>query len=136
MVNMSAAYQGRLRCRLTHGPSGSEIETDAPKDNMGEGSRFSPTDLVGEALASCVLTTMAIVAQRDGVSLDGARAEVSKEMVSSSTRRIGALPVKVTLPAKIPADYRVKLENAARTCPVHKSLHPDVKAEITFAYDA
>jgi uncharacterized OsmC-like protein len=136
MVKMSAEYTGRLRCRLTHGPSGSAIETDAPKDNMGEGSRFSPTDLVGAALAACVLTTMAIVAKRDGVELEGARAEATKEMATQPTRRIGALPVRVTLSAKIPADYRAKLENAARTCPVHKSLHPDVRAEITFVYES
>ncbi len=134
MVTMSAAYDGNLRCTLTHEPSGSTLRTDAPKDNMGEGALFSPTDLVGAALASCVLTTMAIVARRDGVELDGARAEVSKEMTSVPTRRIGALPVRVTLPARLPADYRAKLENVARACPVHKSLHPDVKIELLFVY--
>jgi putative redox protein len=134
MVNMTAEYTGRLHCRLVHGPSGSAIETDAPKDNMGEGARFSPTDLLGAALASCVLTTMAIVAKRDGVELDGARAEVSKEMASQPTRRVGSLPVKVTLPTRVPADYRAKLENAAHACPVHKSLHPDIRADITFVY--
>lgn len=135
MVNMSAVYSGSLHCRLTHGPSGSVIETDAPKDNMGKGECFSPTDLVGAALAACTLTTMAIVAKRDGVPFEGARAEVVKEMATVPTRRIGSLPVKITMPKSVPADYRAKLENAARTCPVHKSLHPDVKAEITFAYE-
>ncbi|MDE2143835.1 MAG: OsmC family protein [Elusimicrobia bacterium] len=134
MVKMSAVYEGNLRCALTHQPSGARLETDAPKDNMGKGERFSPTDLVGAAFAGCVLTTMAIVAQRDGVELRGARAEVSKEMISAPSRRVGALPLTVTLSASIPADYRAKLENAARTCPVHKSLHPDLKAEITFVY--
>ncbi|MFI5347426.1 MAG: OsmC family protein [Elusimicrobiota bacterium] len=133
MVKMSAVYEGSLRCVLTHESSGSTIETDAPKDNMGKGERFSPTDLVGAAFAGCVLTTMAIVANRDGVDLKGARAEVSKEM-TAAPRRIGALPLTVTLPASLPADYRAKLENAARTCPVHKSLHPDLKAEIAFVY--
>lgn len=135
MVNMNAVYAGDLHCRLTHGPSGSTIETDAPKDNMGRGECFSPTDMVGAALAACVLTTMAIVAKRDGVAFEGATAEVVKEMVSTPSRRIGALPVKVTMPKSVPADYRAKLENAARTCPVHRSLHPDVRAEIVFAYE-
>jgi len=135
MVNMSAVYTGTLHCRLTHGPSGSTIETDAPKDNLGRGECFSPTDLVGAALAACVLTTMAIVAKRDGVPFDGARAEVVKEMVAAPTRRIGALPVKVTMPKSIPSDYRAKLENAAHACPVHKSLHPDVKADLVFVYE-
>jgi uncharacterized OsmC-like protein len=135
MVNMTAVYAGDLHCRLTHGPSGAVIETDAPKDNMGKGECFSPTDLVGAALAGCILTTMAIVAKRDGVPFEGARAAVTKEMVTAPTRRIGALPVTVTMPKSVPADYRAKLENAARTCPVHKSLHPDIRAEISFSYD-
>jgi putative redox protein len=135
MVKMTAVYDGDLRCTLTHEPSGSKIETDAPKDNMGKGERFSPTDLVGAALAACVLTTLAIVAKRDGVELTGARAEVVKEMISTPSRRIGALPLKVTLPASVPAAYRAKLENAAHACPVHKSIHPDVRADIVFAYE-
>ena len=135
MVKMSVVYAGGLHCELTHGPSGSTIETDAPKDNMGKGARFSPTDLMGAALASCILTTMGIVAQRDGVSIEGATADVEKEMVAQPTRRIGSLPVRVTLPARLPADYRKKLENAAQHCPVHKSLHPDIQAVVTFVYE-
>jgi putative redox protein len=134
MVKMSVVYQGQLHCELTHGPSGSKLETDAPKDNQGKGERFSPTDLVGAALASCILTTLAIVAERDGVILQGATAEVGKEMIKEPTRRIGALPVTVTLPASIPSEYRQKLEHAAHACPVHKSLHPEIKLPIEFIY--
>ena len=86
MVNMSAVYSGDLRCRVTHAPSGTALETDAPKDNMGKGECFSPTDLVAAALAACTLTTMAIVAKRDGVPFEGARAEVVKEMAKGRTR--------------------------------------------------
>src|SRR5580704_11206005 len=115
MVNMTAVYAGDLHCRVTHSPSRTEIATDAPKDNMGKGECFSPTDLVGAALAACTLTTMAIVAKRDGVPFEGARADVVKEMTAQPPRRIDALPLKITMPATVPADYRAKLENAART---------------------
>jgi uncharacterized OsmC-like protein len=134
MVNMTVSYEGDLHCELTHGPSGSKLETDAPKDNQGRGERFSPTDLVGAALASCVVTTMAIVARRDGVPFDGARAEVGKEM-TASPRRIGALPLRVILPRSIPESYRPTLEAIAHTCPVQRSLHPDVKVEVSFVYE-
>ncbi len=134
MVKMKTIYTGGLHCELTHEPSNSQIETDAPKDNAGKGERFSPTDLVGAALASCILTTMAIVAERDGLRFAGARAEVVKEMVTQPTRRIGSLAVNVTLPESIPAQFRAKLERSAHSCPVHKSLHPDVQAPITFIY--
>jgi putative redox protein len=134
MVKMSVVYEGELHCVLKHEPSGTQIQTDAPKDNMGRGESFSPTDLVGAALASCILTTMAIVAKRDSVPFEGARAEVVKEM-NPQPRRIGALPVKVWLPKSIPMDYRAKLENAAHACPVHKSLHPDVRMPIEIIYE-
>ncbi len=133
MVKMAGTYTGEKHCDLIHIPSNSKIETDAPKDNQGRGERFSPTDLVGAALGSCILTTMAIVAERDGVSLGGARFEVEKEMITQP-RRIGSLKVKIMLPDKISEDYRKKLENAAHLCPVHKSLHPDIQVPLDFIY--
>ena len=133
MVKSYANYTGEKHCELTHEPSGARIETDAPKDNAGRGEAFSPTDLVGAALSSCILTTMAIVAERDGVAFAGAKAEVEKEM-SANPRRIARLGVKVTLPKALPEDYRRKLEHVAHTCPVHRSLHPDVQLPITFEY--
>jgi len=134
MVKMTAIYQGEKHCELTHEPSGSKIETDAPRDNQGKGERFSPTDLMGAALAGCILTTMAIVAERDGISLEGAKAEVDKEMIIQP-RRVGALPTRVTLPKSLSPEHRKKLENAAHHCPVHKSLHPEISAPITFTYE-
>ena len=134
MVKMNVVYTGELHCELVHEPSGSRIETDAPKDNMGKGERFSPTDLVGAALASCVLTTMGIVAKRDGVSIEGASATVVKEMVAQPTRRIGSLALKIVLPAALTPDYRKKMENCAHQCPVHQSLHPDVQLPMEFIY--
>src|SRR5690348_4197103 len=130
MVTMSIEYTGEKHCNLTHGPSQTIIETDAPRDNQGKGERFSPTDLMGAALGSCILTTMAIVAERDGVSLVGVRAEVVKEMIVQP-RRIGALRTKIFLPKRIPQEYRSKLENAAHQCPVHKSLHPEIDAVLS-----
>jgi putative redox protein len=64
MVEIQIAYQGQLRCQATHGPSGAKLITDAPTDNMGQGSSFSPTDLVAVALGTCMLTIMGIIAQR------------------------------------------------------------------------
>ena len=131
---MNILYTGQLHCELTHEPSGSKIETDAPKDNAGKGEHFSPTDLVGAALASCVLTTIGIVAQRDGVSIEGASAIVVKEMITQPTRRIGSLSVQIKMPAALSDELRKKYETAAHHCPVHKSLHPDVKIPMEFIY--
>ena len=133
MVKMDVVYTGQLHCDLTHGPSGTKISTDAPKDNMGKGEAFSPTDLVGAALGSCILTTMAIVAERDGIQFASARATVEKEM-NPNPRRIATLTVKLTLPKSLTPEQRKKMEHTAHACPVHKSLHPDIQMPMTFEY--
>lgn len=133
MVEMAVVYTGGKHCELRHGPSGSQIETDAPKDNCGKGERFSPTDLMGASLASCILTTMAIHAEREGHALEGAKARVLKEM-NPSPRKISRLPVEVTMPKGIPPESRAKLEAIANQCPVKLSLHPDIEAPIQFVY--
>ena len=134
MVKMSVLYEGELHCRLTHGPSKSEIVTDAPVDNMGKGQAFSPTDLVGAALGSCILTVMGIVAQRHNINMTDAKAEVSKEMVTTPVRRIGSLTVDIQMPQGIDPAKREMLERAGHTCPVHKSLRDDVKVSVQFHY--
>src|SRR5881227_1068332 len=123
MVEIKVVYEGQLHCTATHGPSGMTLTTDAPRDNMGKGEAFSPTDLVATALATCILTTMGIVAQRHNLDITGATAKVTKEMVSTPIRRIGRLPVTVKMPRKLSDEDQKRLENAAHTCPVHKSLH-------------
>lgn len=134
MVNMKAIYEGEKHCQLTHGPSGAHISTDAPKDNNGRGEAFSPTDLVGAALGSCMLTVMAIAAEKDGVSLLNSRMSVDKEM-HQTPRRISKLTVALHLPQALPAEYRRKLETIAHNCPVKLSLHPDLQIPVQFHYD-
>lgn len=134
MVRMSGIYQGEKHCEVKHGPSGAQIETDAPKDNNGKGEAFSPTDLVGAAMGSCMLTVMSIAAERDGVHLKGARFEVEKEM-GVNPRRIVKLNVALHMPQGIPHDYRKKLEDIAMTCPVKQSVHPDMQIPVVFHYD-
>jgi len=132
MVEISVVYEGKLRCRSTHGPSGVELITDAPKDNMGEGASFSPTDLVATALGTCMLTIMGIVAQREELDLTGTKIRVNKEMATAPVRRIGRLDVEFTVPVATTEVQRQKLIKAAETCPVHKSLHPDVEIAVKF----
>lgn len=134
MIEITATYEGNLRCVATHTPSGDTLTTDAPVDNQGKGEAFSPTDLVATALATCIMTTVGIVARREGIDLHGMQARVEKHMQTTPTRRIGRLPVRITVPGRLTPEQRKKLEAAARTCPVHHSLHPDVDAPIEFAY--
>jgi putative redox protein len=134
MVKVTSTYEGGLRCRAVHGPSGTTLVTDAPVDNHGKGESFSPTDLVATALGACMMTIMGIVAERHGLDLTGMTAETEKLMTSAPPRRIASLRTRLTIP--LPADHpqRQLLEQAAHTCPVHKSLHPEIDAAIEFAW--
>ena len=134
MVTITAKYEGDLCCTAVHGPSSATLSTDAPKDNEGLGRYFSPTDLVATALATCILTTMGIVARRHGIELKGARAKVEKHM-QSSPRRIARLPVELHVAGVFTAEQKKLLEATAHACPVHKSLHPDIDAPITVHWD-
>jgi putative redox protein len=134
MVEIQIAYEGKLRCTATHGPSGNTLFTDAPKDNMGEGKSFSPTDLVATALGTCMLTIMGIYSQRIGLDLTGTTVKVTKEMVTAPVRRIGKLSVEFTVPVPTTEEQQIKLREAALQCPVHKSLHPDVEKPVTFKW--
>ena len=131
-VRIDIEYTGDLHSECVHEPSASRIQTDAPVDNEGRGETFSPTDLVATALGSCVLTTMGIVARRHEWPMDGATATVHKHMTTDPVRRIGRLEARFAMPGSIPKDARKVLERAAHTCPVHRSLHPDVEVELAF----
>lgn len=131
-VEINGKYEGQLRVSSIHGPSGTQIETDAPVDNQGKGERFSPTDLVVTSLASCMLTIMGIVAERDGIDLSTTTYHAEKHMAADSPRRIARIVIEFKLPKNLSADQRKKLENAARTCPVHHSLSRDIEQVIKF----
>ncbi len=126
-------YNSDLRTTATHLQSGTIIETDAPTDNQGKGERFSPTDLVATALATCMITTMGIKAKTMNILLDGTTADVTKIM-ASDPRRISKIVVHIHFPKTLQIDDKEKaiLENTARTCPVERTLHPDCEREFSF----
>lgn len=134
MVKMKAIYLGEKHCKVEHEPSNSILETDAPKDNQGRGESFSPTDLVATALGTCILTTIAIVAERDNVDVANSKMSVEKVM-SANPRKIASLKTIIELPKGIPLDYRPKLELTGNNCPVKISLHPDVNIPIEYRYN-
>ena len=134
MVAIQVEYQGDLHCKAVHGPSGTELSTDAPKDNQGRGESFSPTDLVATALGTCMLTIMGIMARTLAIDIAGTTATVEKEMTATAPRMIQSLTVKIHVPHSLSSEDQQKLERAAHTCPVHKSLHPDVQTPIEFTW--
>lgn len=132
-MTSTVTYSGELRTLATHLQSGSTFETDAPTDNQGKGARFSPTDLIGTSLASCMLTTMAIKAKELESRLNGVSIETLKVM-TSAPRKIGGIQLVFKWPEHVTFSdqEKSKLEEIAWSCPVKESIHPEIKLEVNF----
>ena len=132
-MTSKVSYKGNLRTEATHIRSNTTIETDAPTDNNGKGERFSPTDLVATAMASCMLTIMGIAANKHDIEMGDIECETEKIM-APNPRRIVEVKVNMKFPEGITYNDKEKkiLEVAALTCPVIESLHPDLKKTVHF----
>jgi putative redox protein len=134
MVTFSINYTGDLHCEAVHTASQSRLATDAPVDNMGRGETFSPTDLLATSLATCIMTTMAIIARKNGLELGPMSAQVEKHMSTTAPRRISRIVIALTVPVSASHPLRETLEKAAHHCPVHLSLHPEVEQALTLSW--
>ena len=134
MVEIEINYDGELRCSAKHGLSGAIIETDAPIDNHGRGEAFSPTDLCASSLGVCMLTILGIVAKDHEVDIGDVRGRVIKEMSSDLPRRIAKITVEIEVPLPAAHPKRELIEQAAMSCPVHFSLHPDIQKEVSWKW--
>jgi uncharacterized OsmC-like protein len=135
METSRVIYTGDLRTHATHLKSGETILTDAPTDNQGKGEKFSPTDLVATALASCMMTVLGIAARTFEFNIDGTEAVVTKVMSAEPPRRIARVVVELNFPAiEYSEKEKLIIERVARNCPVALSLHPELIQEIRFNY--
>ncbi len=134
-MTSQVVYKGNLRTEATHLQSNSVIETDAPVDNNGKGERFSPTDIVAAALGSCMLTIMGMKAETMNIDLAGTTLDIQKIM-AANPRRISGVQIQFHFPDGLELSNKDKtiLENAAHTCPVAKSIHPDITIEVKFGW--
>jgi len=133
IVEITGRYTGNLGTLMVHGPSGATLRTAAPVDNQGDGSTFSPTDLASAALASCMVTLMAIEARNLDIDLAGLTFRLEKHM-ASEPRRIERVPIRMEMPAGLDREQRRRLEDAARGCPVCHSLDSGVEKTVDFVY--
>ena len=133
MSTSTILYKNNLRTEAIHTASGQVILTDAPIDNNGKGEAFSPTDLVATALASCMITIIAIAAEKNNIDVSKTSANV-KKIMGVNPRTISDIVIEIKMSKKLSEKDRIRLEKAALACPVHKSLHPEMKKDITFTY--
>jgi putative redox protein len=132
MVQMTIKYEGSLRCKVTHEPSGGVLTTDAPIDNNGKGEAASPTDLCAAALGSCMATIIGMQMEQRGLDLAGMRIEVQKEMSDYKPRRIIKLSTEIWLPAKLDDKQKRLVEQASKGCPVYQSLSSEIDKPVIF----
>lgn len=134
MATFSVKYMGDLQLECTHDASGAVIRATAPKDNGGTGDCFSASDLCATSLGTCALTIMGLYAKKHGLDIAGAAAKVTKTM-GANPRRIACVEVTFTMPAgSYSQEDKAGLEQAANTCPVCYSLHPDIEQKFTFVW--
>jgi len=134
MKTISSSYVGDLRVSSIHLQSKSKIETDAPIDNNGKGTRFSPTDLLATAYLNCMITIIGIYCDQNGITFDKCEGEVLKIMYSNP-RRVGGLDIVLDLSSNNWSDTeKRRIENAAKNCPVAKSVSPEIEINIEFKY--
>ena len=130
-MTSKAVYLGQLRVASSHLKSGEVIISDAPTDNNGKGQAFSPTDMVANALAACMLTIMGIKAMHAGINIEQTTAQVLKTM-ASNPRRISTIEIKLQMTSGIESKYRAILQAAALNCPVAKSIDPAIEQRVEF----
>lgn len=133
-VQIDTEYIGDLHCTVRHSLSGQTFTTDAPQDNNGKGDYISPTDLIAAAIGSCIATIMGIKANANNIDIKGLKIKAVKEMVNEPFRRIGRLIIDITFPRQLNEKDFAILSNVVKTCPVTRSLHPDVVIEHRFNF--
>ena len=134
METIRTVYRGELRTEATHVRSGVQIITDAPPDNQGKGESFSPSDLLAASLGSCMVTIMGIASRTNSINIDGTKIKVTKVM-AANPRRVSEIHVEFDMPQHSYTEKeKAILDNAARTCPVALSIHPDIKQVVTFNF--
>lgn len=136
MIRIDVDYLGDLHCEIVHAPSGQKFLTDAPVDNNGKGEYISPTDLLCASIASCVATIMGIKARDAGIDIKGLRISAFKEMVTEPFRRVGKLTLDITFPNELNEKDFALLSNVVKTCPVTRSLSPEVELAYKFGFAA
>jgi uncharacterized OsmC-like protein len=133
MATIETTYLGELRTEPVHVQSGTHIITDAPVDNQGKGEAFSPTDLMSASLTSCMMTIMGITSRTHGINIDGTTAATTKIM-AANPRRVSEIQISFKFPGTYTEKEQKILENAALTCPVYLSLHPDLVKTVDFGW--
>lgn len=130
--NFTVDFEGEIATTATHLYSGTQITTDAPLDNGGKAAAFSPTDLVSAALASCMISIIAIHYRNRNLVLHPIKSQV-KKIMAANPRRISEIHIEFDFGANaFDAAELEHLERLAHACPVAHSLSNEIRIVTNF----
>lgn len=81
-----------------------------------------------------MLTTMGIRAANENIPFPNGSAEVTKIM-GANPRRVTGITVVVNMAGlQLTEEQKKIMEETALNCPVAKSLHPEIRQDVSFVY--
>ncbi len=127
----STLHSGSMRCYSNFTPSGTTFATDVPTALGGRGEFPTPAAMLAATVASCMLSMIAYTAARRQVQAEGI---CIKAACTEGENGICGIELQITVPTALTHTDRKAIEAAARSCPVGKALHPDIRKNITWQW--
>ena len=120
------------------------LTADEPAAAGGTGAGPSPYGLLSAALAACTSMTLRMYADFKKLDLRSAMTSVTHDKVhaddcadcESSTGKVDEFQRVITLDGDLTDDQRQRMLEIADRCPVHKTLHGEVRVRTRLAGDA
>ena len=125
---MLIEYAGGMKLVVRH--RGLEAVTDQPRDQGGDDTAMTPTELFVAALGSCAGVYVLNFAKRHYIPVDGMTIQV-EYTYAERPRRVGSVEVRVKMPKRADQQYRAPLQRAAEQCLVHNSLRQPPQVTIS-----
>ncbi len=127
MAEIKVFYEGHFATRCIDSETKKELLTNAPAIYGDKAEEWSPTDLLVAALGSCIFTIMGLKAEKLGVNMKGASMSMKKVMSVAPPRRIVEIDIAIEMPSSYLPEVEEKLKKCIEECPVHHSLHPEIR---------
>ena len=113
------------------------LTADEPPRLGGLDTGPTPYDLLLSGLGACTTMTMRMYAQRKGWPLDRASVTLHHDKIhaedceacETSSGKVDKIQRKIHLEGDLSAEQRARLLEIADKCPVHKTLHSEVRIE-------
>ena len=131
MSKFQITYDAIQHATALQQDKGRSLALDSCTATGGKGEELSPGELVGAAVAGCMLFSMGVVALRDELDLTGTTVDID---VALGQERIESIDLGFTFPPNLAVRDGAKLERAAASCPIKRSFLPEVTISSRFTW--